>query len=116
METYAAYLRGLNDQADRVARREGGPVRYPEHLKAINDARDVARRDGVSLTAAGRGLLSRFASSVPSNVPQEPVVRSSLPHLGDVTPTKEVAVHEVIQQAYGVRNLLSRGAVIDLVG
>lgn len=39
-----------------------------------------------------------------------------MPRLGDVTPTKEVAVHMVIQQAYGVRNMLNRGTIIDLVG
>ena len=33
-----------------------------------------------------------------------------------MTPTKEVAVYMVIQQAYGVRSVLNRGIVIDLMG
>lgn len=115
-ETYAAYLRGLNTAADRVARREAGPVPFASHLRSINEMEAAAWR-ARTLEVAGVPGAGMYAKPAPvgDRVP-EPVGRASLPRLGDVTPTKDVAIHEVIQRAYGARNLLSRGAVIDLAG
>jgi len=89
-ETYAAYLRRLNHDADLSARH-----------------RRIGVGDTVSLSARALGS---------PNVVSEPVPRPSLPRLGDVTAMKDVVVHQVIQQAYGVRSVLNRGIVIDLMG
>lgn len=89
-ETYAAHLRRLNQDADLSARH-----------------RQIGFGDTVSLTGRAPGAPSAVS---------EPVSRPSLPRLGDVTATKDVVVHRVIQQAYGVRSILNRGIVIDLLG
>jgi hypothetical protein len=87
-ETYAAYLHRLNDDADLSARHRG------------------VRTECVS-GALARGPVAQIP---------EPVAQSSLPRLGDVTPTNEVGVRIAIQQSYGVRSVLNRGILIDLMG
>lgn len=87
-ETYAAYLHRLNDDADLSARRRGA------HL-------DCA---------------AASPAAVPNQRIPQPIAQPSLPRLGEVTSSKEVAVHMVIQQAYTVRNMLNRGTIIDLIG
>lgn len=87
-ETYAAYLHRLNDDADLSARHRA--VRTECHV------------------------ASPAVASNPRT--PEPIAQPSLPRLGDVTPSKEVAAHLVIQQVYGVRCMLNRGVIIDLIG
>jgi hypothetical protein len=97
---------------DRCPPRGGPKETYAAYLHRLNDDADLsARHRSVRTVCAAESLADAANPRTP-----EPIAQPSLPRLGDVTPTKEVAIHMVIQQAYGVRSVLNRGIIIDLMG
>ena len=96
---------------DRCPPRGGAKETYAAYLHRLNDDADLSARHRSVQT----GCAALTAAAPYPRIP-DPIAQPSLPRLGDVTPTKEVAVYMVIQQAYGVRSVLNRGIVIDLMG
>jgi hypothetical protein len=119
-ETFAQMLRRANEEADRASSRTDGPVPFAQHLWAIN------RRDDPNKPVLVRGVPAIAPTLHPAGTllaarnrgepVSAPVAAPSVPRLGDVPGSSRVVVHEAILVAYSVRNLLSRGAIIDLTG
>ncbi|HMN39435.1 MAG TPA: hypothetical protein PKE29_01225 [Phycisphaerales bacterium] len=115
--SYPAHLRRVNAARDFGAV-PARPPTYPEHLRRMNDQIDLQ---------AGR---SRDSLRIPSDRPTCGVGRRviGVPECGDcrdgprTTPTgyllplPERIPRLVIEETYHLRNLLSRGAIIDLAG
>jgi hypothetical protein len=94
------------------------PATYPEHLRRINDEVDLESRRFHHATAYTVATNTyRAASDRPKALDglQSDVSSGSRPS-GYLPALPEVVRRQVIDEAYQVRNLLSRGAIIDLMG
>lgn len=115
--TFAERLRDLNARACEARRTAEGPIRFAEHLRADNRQADRATRlAGHQIRPNEACPPGRSANIADPAVAVLSTSRAELPRLGDVPVSVRPAVVERIEVAYSVRNLLSRGAIIDLMG
>lgn len=93
-------------------------VPYAKYLKNLNDQDDLANRSrvGTGMTRPNAvGIQARRQTQSDTNL-EAGVGLPMPPRTGDELPARELTIRETVEAAYSVRNLLSRGAVIDLMG
>lgn len=114
---FAEHLRDLNARARETRRASLGPIPFAEHLRAANRQADLAARlAGHQIRPIETSPPGRSANIADSTVAALSVSTAELPRLRDIPSSVRPAVVERIEVAYSVRNLLSRGAIIDLMG
>lgn len=111
--TYAESLAATNCAVRCLDRVDLGPIPFSTYLRATNAA------DRLAAEQARSGLPLPAPSAAPR--PATPVAPRDaalpgLPRLGDVSPVRVEETVRHVEVAYQVRNLLSRGALIDLCG
>ena len=114
--TFAQHLRAANRGAE--SKSSSGILPYAKYLKNLNDQDDLASRSRVG-TGTARPRLATYQPTRPGQI--DPSADSAdglpmLPRTGETLPVRELVIRETIEAAYSVRNLLSRGAIIDLMG
>jgi hypothetical protein len=127
--TFAQSLRASNLDIEWSRELAGNDLPYAQYLKSLNDQDDLAARvQGQTWGGGGAGTGQDLCRSGPQRRDERaligagdsraecPSLSNAPPRLGDAPSPRDVAAHEVIQVAYGVRNLLNRGSIIDLAG
>ena len=119
--TFAENLRQVNRVVDRFEA-SSTIAPFAVYLKRVNDENDLeARRASAAQTPAAKQMhLSGSGDGAEVEAGKLTITGESpalgLPRLGDLPPVAEVVRQTILRETYQVRNLLSRGAVIDLVG
>lgn len=125
-EPFSEHLRDSRCRTlDRVDLSCPAPT-FAEHLRAVNTAErcvnDAARRSVVPSATAVRGTdaprpATSHADSVHPFEPCRPVsALTRTPRLGDLPASRVIERGVRVRETYAVRGLLSRGALIDLMG
>ena len=116
--TFAEHLKRIN-RCNDTNDCSTTTVPYGQYLQSINDQNDLAARwaaiNRTGSSESGRRDATRPPAAPINDLAAPPTPAASVPRLGDVPPTSIAAKVVTIEVAYQLRNLLSRGAIIDLV-
>jgi hypothetical protein len=91
------------------------PVRYPDYLRRINDEVEISSQRTVSVGCHTAPAKSVSPSSMHAGA-EAGVGPINPAGLRLVTERTETVVQQIIRETYQIRSLVSRGAVIDLIG